>query len=291
MLDPWAVQNSGWKKRAANLLFEGRHLRNAACIRALCDSEARAIRAYDLRNPICVIPNGVDIPNVTTHKTELSHSISENGSSASGRKVLLYLGRIHPKKGLVNLLKAWRMAQNDLRKSEEWTLAIAGWDAGGHENELKRLARELGLAYEESQAPTGSRATSLVFLGPQFGKAKAACYKNCNAFILPSCSEGLPMVTLEAWAHGKPVLMTPQCNLAEGFACNAALRIETTVKSIKHGLNLLFEMEHGERQAMGVRGLDLVTKRFTWPKIGQQMREVYEWALGGGPKPATLVEE
>ncbi|HEY5912457.1 MAG TPA: glycosyltransferase, partial [Verrucomicrobiae bacterium] len=61
MLDGWAVRNSGWKKRLAGWCYERRHLEGAACIRALCESEAQAIRGYGLRNPICVIPNGVEL--------------------------------------------------------------------------------------------------------------------------------------------------------------------------------------------------------------------------------------
>ena len=134
-------------------------------------------------------------------------------------------------------------------------LAIAGWDQGGHEGELKRLATELEIPWADARStkledpqplsrPTGeggalatgegsanpssifhlpsSKLPSVVFLGPQFGEAKAACYRNCDAFILPSFSEGLPMVILEAWAYGKPVLMTPQCNLPGGFADDIA---------------------------------------------------------------------
>ena len=80
---------------------------------------------------------------------------------------------------------------------------------------------------------------SVLFLGPQFNDAKAACYANCDAFILPSFSEGVPMVVLEAWAYSKPVVMTPECNLPEGFGTNAAVRIETNVKSIVQGLEQL----------------------------------------------------
>ena len=63
------------------------------------------------------------------------------------------------------------------------------------------------------------------FPGPQFGTAKAAAYRRADAFVLPSLSEGLPMAILEAWAHEKPVLMTDACNLPEGFAARAAIRL------------------------------------------------------------------
>lgn len=280
MLDPWAVRNSRWKKRIAHLLFEGEHLRRAACIRALCESEAAAIRAYGLKNPIAMIPNGIDIPDLANVATDSGHPIAR--LDAQGRKVLLYLGRIHPKKGLLNLVRAWAA----LPKRGEWVMAIAGWDQGGHEEELQQLATALGVRWADTRTGSAENAlshgTSLVFLGPQFGNDKIECYRGCDAFILPSFSEGLPMVILEAWAYGKPVLMTPECNLPEGFAEGAALRIEAETKVIYNGLHEFFTLSDGERMAIGERGRNLVLKRFTWQNIAAEMKQVHQWVLGGG---------
>jgi poly(glycerol-phosphate) alpha-glucosyltransferase len=129
----------------------------------------------------------------------------------------------------------------------------------------------------------------VVFLGPQFGEDKAACYRNCDAFILPSFSEGLPMVVLEAWAYGKPVLMTPECNLPEGFATGAAIRIETSVDGIAQGLNELFRTPHSALRTLGDNGLRLVREQFAWPKVAAEMKSVYEWVLGGGPRPVEYL--
>jgi len=96
------------------------------------------------------------------------------------------------------------------------------------------------------------------------------------------------MTVLEAWAHAKPVLMTPECNLPEGFEANAALRIGTTSEEIAAGLRQLVEMSADDRAAMGTRGRTLVSTKFSWPQIGEQMRAVYEWVLGGGPSPETI---
>jgi glycosyltransferase involved in cell wall biosynthesis len=344
MLDPWAIMNSRWKKRIASFLFEDAHLRDAACIRALCESEAQSIRAYGLRNPICVIPNGIDLPVLQDHetrgqKTEDGGRRTEDGVQkfmvrgqwsvvsspvvaqpvvgglkADGRKVLLYLGRIHPKKGLVNLLKAWKQVSGQWSvvggHESEWLLALAGWDEGGHEAELKRLASELEIPWADvrgkteilktemlkgentqSQEPgayfsvSESQRFSVLFLGPQFGEAKAACYRQSDAFILPSFSEGLPMTVLEAWSYGKPVLMTPECHLPEGFATEAAVRIGTDVGSVAQALEDLLRTSPCVLRAMGEKGRGLVATRFAWPGIGQEMRSVCEWVLGRGPKP------
>ena len=337
MLDPWAVKNSAWKKKLALLFYEREHLQNAACLRALCESEAKAMRAFGLKNPICIIPNGIDVPEIGDQKAENKNEFQLSAFPISAftgrRKVLLYLGRIHPKKGLVNLLKAWAAVQRTEdggRRTEEWVLAIAGWDQGGHEAELKSLASELGLAWMDvreappspprsgsapvsgasfgvspkesvspflgpwnaKHIPLGSvsafQHVSVLFVGPQFNEDKVVCYQNCDAFILPSFSEGLPMVILEAWAHGKPVLMTPECNLPEGFAANAAIRIEPNVESIVQGLEQLLQSPSSDLCSLGANGRALVAEKFAWPKIAADMKSVYEWVLGGGAKPSCV---
>jgi poly(glycerol-phosphate) alpha-glucosyltransferase len=96
------------------------------------------------------------------------------------------------------------------------------------------------------------------------------------------------MTVLEAWAHAKPVLMTPECNLPQGFEANAALRIGTTGEEIAAGLKQLDEMSDNDRSQMGNRGRTLVATRFSWPRIGEQMRAVYKWVLGGGAPPETI---
>lgn len=283
MLDPWALKNSRWKKRIAYAWFEQQHLFGARCLRALCEAEAQSIRQLGLKNDIAIIPNGIDLPaNILTLPPPWA------GRVEPGNKVLLFLSRIHPKKGLVNLFKAWAKNQ----KSSGWTLAIAGWDQGGHEQELKRLCAELGITIADIREPASSLQPlpSVLFLGPQFNAAKAACYHHCDAFVLPSFSEGLPMVVLEAWANSKPVIMTPQCNLPEGFQASAAIKAETTEASLVAGLAELQQMTLAERTVMGSRALELVRQRFTWSRVGEQMDEVYQWVLGGGAKPACVLD-
>lgn len=285
MLDPWALNNSRWKKRLAGWGFENRNLWTAACIHALCESEAQSIRAYGLKNPISIIPNGIDLPEIQnadcgTQNPPCTEHIEH------GRKVLLYLGRIHPKKGLVNLLNAWSEVGKE-RGAKDWVLAIAGWDQGEHESELKHIATELELAWNDvrSPSPSSDLPSSVVFLGPKFGKDKAHCYANADAFILPSFSEGLPMTVLEAWSYSKPVLMTPECNIPEGFAADAAIRIDPNVESVTQGLRSMLNAPSSNLHALGNNGRTLASEKFSWPNIAHDMHSVYEWVLGSGPKP------
>jgi poly(glycerol-phosphate) alpha-glucosyltransferase len=97
------------------------------------------------------------------------------------------------------------------------------------------------------------------------------------------------MVVLEAWANSKPVVMTPECNLPEGFQTGAALKVEATGASLVAVLNELQHMTDAERVAMGSCGHDLVAERFTWSQVGKQMQAVHEWILGGGAKPDCIL--
>lgn len=262
MLDPWAVQNSRWKKAIAEVLYEKRHLQNAACLRALCRSEAESMRAYGLTNPICVIPNGIDLVERETFPPP-----PWGDNVAGSKRVLLYLGRIHPKKGLTNLLQAWTALTPSQKK--DWVLIIAGWDQGGHEYELKKLSKVLDVEGE------------VFFPGSMYGEQKTAAYHHADAFILPSFSEGLPMVVLEAWANCLPVVMTPQCNLPEGFASGAAVEVLPEAASIAQGLETVMSMSESERVAIGNNGLELVKSKFMWCKVAYDLKNVYDWLLTG----------
>ena len=286
MLEPWTLSRSKWIKRAAALCYENRMLRSAASLQANTEKEAADFRAYGLRNPICLIPNGVALPEVSSSEPLRQRS--------GGPRVLLFLGRLHPKKGLVNALRAWAEVMGEEARGtgrEAWQFVIAGWDQGGHGDELKALCRELGLDYSDNPSGKSDSASPapVIFNGPAFGKEKDALMRKAEAFILPSFSEGLPMAVLEAWAYGIPVLMTDHCNLPEGFTAGAAIRIGTDVPGIAGGLRELFQGSPGDLEAMGGAGRTLVEEQFTWPKVAAQMKEVYEWMLGGGTRPGCLV--
>jgi poly(glycerol-phosphate) alpha-glucosyltransferase len=270
MLDSWAIQNSQWKKQIASRLFERKHLQNAACLHALCASEAKSIREYGLTNPVCIIPNGVDLPV----GNEIRLSAPWREQVGTGNNVLLFLGRIHPKKGLQPLIEAWGAAA-----PENWHLVIVGWDDGGHETELKRLVQNHGLQ------------STVHFMGSMYGHEKKAAFSHADAFILPSYSEGLPMAVLEAWSYRLPVLMTPECNIPEGFAKDAAVRIRPDSDSVMRGVQRFAAMPRDERMKIGERGRALVEEKFTWPRVAEQMHSVYEWILGDGTEPSCIWQD
>lgn len=264
MLTGWALERSALRKRAAGLLFERAHLAGAACLHALSPAEAGDFRKMGLRNPICVIPNGVHIPNLTRRV------------GSTRQRTLLFLGRIDAKKGVRELLQAWSLVHTEAER-DGWRLEITGWTETDYGRQVQRLREELGLE------------TSVTFTGPKVGAEKAAAFSDAAAFILPSFSEGLPMAVLEAWAHGLPVLMTADCNLPEGFDARAALPLTTEPLAIAEGLRQLFDLSDTTRHAIGEAGRQLAVEQFSWQRVARDMLAVYEWTLGGGVPPPHVL--
>lgn len=261
-LDSWALKKSRIKKLVAGWLFENDNLGIADCIHALNFSEYKSIRACGLKNPVAIIPNGIYVP---------ANVVYDRGKD---RKILLFVGRINPKKGIAELLDALailRKKHHDLLMN--WLVRIAGWDQQGHLEYLKSKCSDLGLNDVVS------------FIGPVLGDKKKEEYLKADAFILSSFSEGLPMSVLEAWSYKLPVVMSDQCNLPDGFENNAAIRVTTDAKSIADGLALLFSMKDEERMDMGENGYNLVKKAYTWDTIADKTIQLYFWLINNSEKP------
>lgn len=260
MLEPWALKNSKIKKMIASILYEKKNLHNAKFIHGLTQSEARDIENYGVKCPIFVIPNGV------SHQYLNKYS-EYNKKSSDEKKKLLYLGRIHPKKGLSILIKAWKLFQVKVKGAEAWSLEIVGWDQVDHEEQLKRLVTDYSLD------------DSVKFSGPLFGEDKNKALSYADAFILPSLSEGLPVSVLEAWAFKLPVLMTKECNLSEAYGINAAIEICPEESSILSGLTKLIDLSDHELGLIGENGYNLVRDKYTWERVAEQFMRVYKWSL------------
>ena len=283
MLDPWAVRRSKWKKRLATFFFEKKHLSSASCLHALCREEADAIRNFGLKGPICIVPNGVSIPP-EPKKT----------SQQCSHRILLFLGRIHPKKGLVRAIQAWA----EVESRSDWTFVIAGWDQAGHLADLKELCQHVGLPHVSIDLEKHQEIPekyldqySVIFTGPAFGELKSSLLRAASAFILASHSEGLPMSVLEAWAYRLPVLMTDHCNLPDGFAENAAIKISLTddkspfQSGISGPLRDVIKMPEQSLKEIGCRGRRLVERKYTWDIVSDEMASVYRWILDKGSRP------
>jgi glycosyltransferase involved in cell wall biosynthesis len=274
MLEPWALRNSAWKKRVAAAFFEKRNLRRAACLHALCNAEVSSFRGYGLKNPVAVIPNGVELPA----ETELfQHALlAQTIPGTKGRRIALFLSRIHEKKGLPHLLRAWRTGRDSFAAGTEWALVIAGPDERGHEREVRKLASELGIS------------SSVVFAGPLYGAAKHAALAGADLFVLPSFSEGFSMAILEAAAYSLPVMLTSGCNFPELARTSAGLEVSADEKGCEAGLRQLLLLSDVERREMGARGRRLVAECYSWPVMAKEMLRVYSWLRGESERPECV---
>lgn len=271
-LDNWALKKSYIKKQIALKFFERNALSHARCLHALNENEYNSIREFGLKNPVCIIPNGVDIvPN-----NDILDNPPWKGLFSKDNNVMLFLSRIHPKKGLEELIDAWGKVHSKAIE-KRWKLVIVGWGEESYISLIKKKIMETNLDQQ------------IFFLPPQYGEDKITCYKNADAFILPSHSEGLPMVILEAWSHSMPVLMTEACNLDIGFTTNAAFRIANNDDKLSEQLNLFFNLPNADRLELGRNGYNLVKSHFTWGEIAKELSKVYRWLNGNGTLPDSVL--
>lgn len=269
MLEPWALHNSRSKKAVAAWMFERSNLRHAACLHC-SEAEVEGVRRFGLRTPVAVIPNGADMPDATARHPRPEWLPDD------GRKTLLFLGRLHPKKGIRETLDAWSLLKSTAPAiAGQWRLVVAGWDDGGHAESYVAHVKTSGLSDD------------VIFPGAIFGGAKEAVLAHADAFILASHSEGLPMAVLEAWSYALPVLMTRQCNLAEGFEAGAAVEVTTEPAELSSALARV--LSSADLQTMGLRGRELVQRKFTWDAVARDLHEVYMWLARGGERPACVV--
>ena len=263
MLAAEALAFSPRKKRLFWHLLQRRAYAGAGVWHATCAQEAGEFRAFGITEPIAIIPNGIDLPEGTALHAE-----------RTSQRTLLFMSRLHPKKGLPILLEAWaRLAP--LRP--EWRLVIAGPDEAGHRAELEKTIR--------------ARAIPGVSMpGPVSGEAKQALLLNADLFVLPTLNENFGIAVAEALAFGIPAIVTkgaPWQGL-DSEACG--WWIEHGVEPLLAALLEATALPSSARRDMGLRGREWMARDFGWPAIGRQMAEVYRWLLGEGPQPACVVD-
>ncbi len=259
MLEPWALLHSRTKKRLAMLLFQAPCLRHAACIHATSVLELESVRAAGFRKPVALISNGVEMPPLS--------AVRASGSSQP-KKTALFLSRIHPKKGLLNLIEAWRQVA-----PSDWRLVIVGPDEGGHLAEVRRAAHSAELERQ------------VEFPGEAWGQARWQFYREADLFVLPTFSENFGLVIAEALACCVPVITTRATPWNELHSRKCGWWIETGVEPLVAALRQALAASPAELHDMGERGRILVTERYAWEPIGRMMAETYQWMAGRIPKP------
>ena len=271
MLEPWALQRSVWKKRLVNVLFQRRALRAAVCLHAAAAKEADNARTWGWTKPITVYPNGV-----YAHEYDVppdKEAVAARCPALAGKKLLVFLSRVHPAKGLPTLVRVWA----DLCQTfADWQLVIAGPDEVDHQAQIEREAKSLGI---------GQRIT---FLGPVYGQAKTQLLAASDLFVLPTHSENFGIVVAEALAAGRPVITTTGAPW-EGLASHqCGWWIEIGADPLAHALRQAMSLSDDQRSAMGGRGRAWVNEEFAWPAIARQSIQTYLWLAGHAEAPPCV---
>ncbi|AKD05425.1 hypothetical protein PKOR_00710 [Pontibacter korlensis] len=261
MLEPWALKAGKWKKKLALSMYQRKDLAKAACIHATAPMEAENIRKLGFKNPIAVIPNGIDVKEFPVKKRVIQKS----------RRTLLFLSRIHPKKGIEILIEAWAHLSSELKY--DWHVEIAGNGDKAYIEQLKQLIINKGLSEEIS------------ILGPQFEEAKIRTYHRADLFVLPTYSENFGVVVAEALACGVPVITTKGAPWEDLERCNAGWWIDVGVEPLKACLREALAVDAHSLIEMGRNGRKLVKEDYSIQAVAKQTIELYKWVLGEGETP------
>lgn len=271
MAEPWALRQKRLKKQVYTALIEGRNLRRAACLHALSRPEIGHLRRLAPQTPICWVPNGVDL--ACFENLPPRSAMEGRHPELKGKFLLLFLGRLHPKKGLDLLAEALTtLAPNQ----PALHLLLAGTEDGAGASFLSRMEN------------SGLR-NRVTVLGHLAGENARQAWGAADAFVLPSYSEGFSMAILEALASRLPVLATTACHFPELTTESAGIVAEPTARSVTESLADLLALSAADRAALGARGRALVERHYTWDRQAERLADVYRWLGGGGPPPEAVV--
>ncbi len=253
MLGAWALNHGRWKKKLAWWGYQHRDLLSADAFHATSQQEADEIRALGLKQPIAVIPNGVTFPESSTDQTDLP---------ADRSRVMLFLSRIHPKKGLLSLLKAWKEASPN-----GWQLVLAGPDENGHQKEVEQLAESLGIGSQVS------------FPGNLNDLQKWDWYRRADVFVLPSYSENFGIVVAEALAAGLPVIATHGTPWEELPVRRIGWHVPHEIAALATAITEATSMDDKQRKAMGESASAWAHQAFGWAGVAEKMTDFYKSVL------------
>jgi len=255
-LSLWAFGQNRLQKEIFWRLLQRPAVSAAACFHATGDSEFEDIRRLGIRQPVCILPNGIDVPPF--------HKEPEVG----GRR-LLFLGRIHPVKGLDLLLRAWQSVE---KRFPDWALHVAGPCNDSYLATMRVLAAQL-------------RLERVLFLGPLFGEEKLRAYRTASLFVSPTHSENFGMTVAEALAAGTPAIVTKGAPWGGLEKHGAGWWIDIGVDPLVVCLEQALSVSPERLREMGRAGHEWMRRDFSWDRIGAQFSATYRWLLDGGELP------
>lgn len=256
MLDPWSLAQGRWKKRIYMAWRLRKDLNRATAIHFTADLERDLIVPLRLRAPSIVEPNGVDFGEFESLPNE--PFLRRRYPAIEGKRIVLFLSRLHHKKGLELLLPAFaRLDRSDV------VLVIAGPDQNQYRTKLEDLCGALGIA------------DRVVFTGMLVGRERVAALAEADLFCLPSYQENFGIAVVESLAAGTPVVISDQVNiykeiLAAGVGGVVPLDVDALAAEIRRWL-----ADPGLLQAAAGRARPFVMATYQWTEIARRWMSHY----------------
>lgn len=263
MLEPWAMNHKALKKKTAWFLYQKRILNRADMLVVNSNKELVTVRAMGLTPPVAVIENGVDVAD-----------LDQSSGSDFSEKVVLFLSRLSPVKGVPDLIEAWSL----LPAGHGYELRLYGHADPGYEAELRRLIHEFKVE------------GSVRLFGPVFGQDKWRAYQGASFFVLPSYSENFGIVVAEALWSGVPVITTNatpwECLAREGIGW----QVDNDPRQLRDALLAALRIEDEERKEMALRASVYAKENFNWSNVVDKYIVAYQWLVGGGAQKPKWID-
>lgn len=247
-LSDYALSISSIKKKIVLAIGQQKSLNNADMFIATCDKEYHDIRRFGLKQPVAIIPNGLELPEL--HETEKTRTV-------------LFLARLHKVKGLDILLDVWKEITNEGAFSD-WNLTIAGPTTSD---------------YAKQMISKSSNMDRVSFIGEVYGDEKRNVMSEAAIYVLPTHTENFGISIAEALAHGTPVITTtgaPWSGLEEN---NCGKWIDLSHDNLKQTLVDMMQKTLEELSIMGQNGREWISRDYSWPEIAEKTIKSYEWLL------------
>lgn len=266
MLEPWVLEQNALRKRAALALAYRKALNATCALHATVRSEAGNLRRLGLSQPIAVIANAVVVPDFE----------SSIVATAASRRIL-FLSRIHPKKGLLELVRAVRHHQAQLERGE-WRLVVAGSDADGHWAEVEQEAEQLAVRH------------LIDYVGYVDGQQKWDLYRSASLFVLPTHRENFGVVVAEALGSGVPCITTQGAPWQELNTQHCGWWHDVGQTQLQNALGEALSTPPEALQEMGQRGMALVRARHRIEALSSDFHDLYYWVLHRAEEPRCFSE-
>ena len=264
MLEPWSLSQKKWKKRLAWWLYQRNDVQKSACVFTTAKMEAEHVSALGITTCKAVIPNGIETVGYPCK------------SSIEGvKKQVLFLSRVHVKKGIELLFEAWKRILPDY---VDWQLLVIGNGEAEYIHSLENRVENLGLK------------DCIKILPPVFGEAKIKVYQESALFCLPSFSENFGMVIAEAMSCGTPVITTTNCPWEILNETKTGWCIDLSVDNLENALREAMGMDANALYDMGQRASKLSYDNFDYRSVTRKTLRLYEWLLNSGEKPEFVYE-